>query len=66
MLLSTREYEILKSASNWNEDKGTYIVPPFTFKDKKIRFPKLAAHQAMELVDQEKENRDIDFEADQS
>lgn len=45
MLLSSREYEILKGAATWSEDKNTYIVPPFTFKDKKIRFPKLPAHQ---------------------
>lgn len=44
MLLSQREYEIIKNASTWKDDKNTYVVPPFLFKNKKIAFPKLAAH----------------------
>lgn len=41
MLLSTKEYEIIKNSSTWIEDKGSYKIPPFIFKDKKLKFPKL-------------------------
>lgn len=62
MLLSTREYEIIKNSALWKEGASSYVVPPFIFKDKKIKFPKLPAHLANDLVNQEKENRDIEFE----
>ena len=40
-MLNNDEFEVIKSASNWNEDKNEYKVPPFFFKDKKLKFPKL-------------------------
>lgn len=51
MLLSTKEYEIIKNSSTWIEEKGTYKIPPFTFKDKKLKFPKLPPNLANELIE---------------
>ncbi|KRX02991.1 P-loop containing nucleoside triphosphate hydrolase [Pseudocohnilembus persalinus] len=65
MLLAPREFAVLKNAAVWKEDQQTYTIPPFTFKQRKVYFPKLQHHQAQELMEQEKENRDIDFENSQ-
>lgn len=41
MLLTTKEYEIIKNAAVFKESTDKYVIPPFTFKDKKLKFPKL-------------------------
>lgn len=41
MMLNNDELESIKGACMWNEDKLEYKVPPFYFKDKKLKFPKL-------------------------
>ena len=60
MVLNNDEVEVIKSASQWNEDKNDYKVPPFYFKDKKLKFPKLSSAQAMDLVQNEKDGREIE------
>ena len=41
MLLSKSEYDIIQNEAEWVDQKSTYIVPPFYFKQKKMHFPKL-------------------------
>ncbi|KAL4508835.1 hypothetical protein ABPG73_006221 [Tetrahymena malaccensis] len=66
MLLTRTEYEMIKSQSTFDEDSNSYKVPPFFFKNKEIRFPKLPQNQAMEQVNVEKESRRIEFEKTQN
>ena len=41
MILTDDEIEIIKGASEWNEDNKKFKIPPFYFKDRKVVFPKL-------------------------
>jgi hypothetical protein len=39
--VSVDELDTIKAASEWNEDVKEFTIPPFYFKDKKLKFPKL-------------------------
>jgi len=40
-MLSNDEIDAIRGASTWIEENKEYIVPPFSFKNKKVYFPKL-------------------------
>ncbi|KAL4473629.1 hypothetical protein ABPG74_022493 [Tetrahymena malaccensis] len=61
MLLTPDEIEIIKGQGEWQDDYQVYKLPPFYFKQKKLNFPKLPAAQAIDMIDQEKQSREIDF-----
>jgi len=41
MLMSPDEFERVKAASEWSDEKNEYKVPPFIFKEKKLMLPRL-------------------------
>jgi hypothetical protein len=41
MLLSNDEIDSVKGACIWNEENKEYLIPPFSFRNKKVYFPKL-------------------------
>ena len=41
MLLNDDEILKIKNIANWNSDKHEYTIPPFYFKEKDLKFPKL-------------------------
>ena len=45
MIMTDRDYELIKSQSTWVEEKNTYQVPPFLFKEKQVKFPRLPVNQ---------------------
>lgn len=61
MLLTKHEYDLISNQAEWVDQRNTYLIPPFYFKQKKVHFPKLPQFQAMDLVNQEKENRELQF-----
>lgn len=62
ILLTKAEIGKIKERSKYDEDKNEYIIPPFILRGKKVKFPKLGGRQSMEMVNQEKENRELEFE----
>lgn len=61
IMLSPAEVEKIKGQATWNESRNEYKIPPFILKERKLKFPKLPMGQAMELVENEKSNRDFEW-----
>jgi hypothetical protein len=66
MLLSSDEIEVLRTACEWREDANEFMIPPFTFKQKKLNFPTLARGQAMDLINEEKAGRELAFPSNEN
>jgi len=64
ILLSDNELYKLHQRSKWNDEKGDWAIPHFTFnpKSKDLAFPTIHAKQR---VDQQKEERDIAIEEEE-
>ncbi|KAL4472345.1 hypothetical protein ABPG72_002828 [Tetrahymena utriculariae] len=62
MVFKKEEFENIRNLSQWNDTKNCYVVPPFYFKNKELRLPKLPATQAMEQVEVEKDSRILQIE----
>ena len=63
MLLSS-ELESVKEASEYNQEKQEYKIPPFYMKNKTLVFPKLPENQSLEMIKQMQENRNLVFNKD--
>ena len=61
MLLKNEDIARLKHKSKYDDNKDDWVIPPFILKDKEMTLPKLKKN-AMEVMKQEKENRDVTFE----
>jgi hypothetical protein len=42
MMLTLDEIDTIKGCSEWNENNQDFTIPPFTFKNKKVKFPSLS------------------------
>lgn len=60
------ELGILKGASKWSDLKNNYVVPPFLFRNKKLRFPKLNYQQGIDLIENEKDTREMEIKPEGS
>lgn len=45
MLLTKHEYDLISNQAEWVDQRNTYLIPPFYFKQKKVHFPKLPQFQ---------------------
>lgn len=61
MLLSSDEMDKIKGACEWSENKNDFLIPPFVLKNKKVKFPALNSQQALDLINQEKDSREVFF-----
>lgn len=62
VLLSDKEIEIIRGASDWDEEKQEYKLPTFYFKDKELKFPKCSNQaQSNAIIEQSRESRDVVF-----
>ena len=41
ILLSDDEMMTIRTKAKWRDEKNAYFIPPFTFKGKRVEFPKL-------------------------
>ena len=41
VLLSDDELMNIRNKAKWRDHENTYFIPPFTFKNKRVEFPKL-------------------------
>lgn len=60
-MLSEKEIDIIKSASEYKEEENEYKVPVFQFKNKKVQFPKVNPNAAMDMIRSEQDARDIEI-----
>lgn len=63
MLLSPHEFAKIKQKCEFDEDKDEWSIPPFYMKGKEVQLPKLGLGRAQAVVEQEKNNRELAFEA---
>jgi hypothetical protein len=55
------EIELIKRKSLYLEEKNEYRVPPFYLEEKQVKFPKLGFKEGIDLVENEKQLRDLIF-----
>ena len=46
IMIKPEEISKVKGASVWDDNIGDYRIPPFTFQEGKVKFPKLPANQS--------------------
>lgn len=47
LMLKPEEISKVKNASIWDDNLGDFRIPPFTFQEAKVKFPKLAANKGL-------------------
>jgi len=60
-LLSPEELDKIRAKARWHDDRNEFVVPPFILRAKKVNFPKLGHNQAVDMVHEEWNNREIEF-----
>ncbi len=65
MLLKDEEIAKLKIKSSYDEGIDDWIIPPFILKGKEVTLPSLKKN-GYDVMEQEKENRDLAIENDES
>ena len=61
MLLKDNEIEKVRHRSSFEEESQQWNIPYFYLQAKNVAFPKLGKNQARDLVENEKENRELQF-----
>jgi len=64
MVLTGHELQKIRTKSSYDEDRGEWNIPPFFMKNKEVQLPTLGAIQGKAFIEQEKENRDLWFEVE--
>lgn len=59
MVFTSSEMIKIRLHTYWCEEKEKYVIPPFLFKDKTIKFPKLSQLDGFEVVEKGKEGRTL-------
>lgn len=59
MIFTSSEMTKIRLHTYWCEEKEKYLIPPFLFKDKTIKFPKLNQLDGLEVVESEKQGRKL-------
>ena len=62
MVFTKEELIKIRGQSLWSDNLNRYRIPPFLFKDKEIKFPNLTHSQGIDLVEVQKNFREMDFE----
>ncbi|CAD8105757.1 unnamed protein product [Paramecium sonneborni] len=65
MILLQEDIDKITNICEWNEDLEEYKIPPFNIKAKKVNFPSLPYQKAMDLIDVEKQERQIEINSKQ-
>lgn len=60
-MLRPEQVETLRGESEWIEDRSDYKIPAFYLKDKKLVLPKLKEHEAIDMIDFEKQRKELRF-----
>jgi len=63
-MVSPQEYDKLRAAARWRDDRNEFVVPPFIVKAKQVKFPKIGQAKGLEMISEEWRNRDIEFQDD--
>ena len=61
MLLKDNEIEKIRHRSSFDDENQKWDIPFFYLQAKNVAFPKLNRNQAKDLVENEKENRELQF-----
>ena len=61
MLLKNEELNRIRAKATYDEDKGEYDIPVFYLRKNEMNFPKLRKHQKDEFLEQEKDERTVEF-----
>lgn len=61
-MVSPSEYDKLRGAARWRDDRNEYVVPPFVVRAKQVKFPKISNAKGLEMITEEWRNRDIEFQ----
>lgn len=64
MLLSPHELALIRQKCEYKEEQDEWVVPPFYLKGKEVQLPKLGMGRGNQVVEQEKENRELAFDGD--
>lgn len=62
ILLTSNEILSIRRKSDYNEDNKEWVIPYFFLKGKQVQFPTLSRNKARDLVESEKQNRDVVFQ----
>ena len=65
MLMRDEDIARIKVKSQYDENAEDWVVPPFMLKGKEVTLPQLKKN-AYEVMEKEKENRDVHIEGDSS
>ena len=47
MMITDEELDRVKEASHFRDETNEFVVPPFIFKDKKVKFPNLPQNKGI-------------------
>jgi len=62
MVFTKEEIIKIRGHTLWSENANHYKIPPFLFKDKEIKFPNLTYAQGIDLVENQKNLREMEVE----
>ena len=62
MVFTKEEIIKIRGHTLWSENINHYKIPPFLFKDKEIKFPNLTYAQGIDLVENQKNLREMEVE----
>lgn len=63
MLLNDNNLYKIKSKSQYDDEKSEWNIPPFVLKGDQVNLPKLGVQKAMRFVEEEKQNKIVDFKS---
>lgn len=64
VLMTTEQINQISDLSEWNEEKREFVVPAFTYREKNISFPKLTSQQNKDLLENERQKKEVYFNFD--
>ena len=61
MLLTQDQIEQILSQSEYNDETRDWIIAPFYYRDRNVNFPKLPPAQTKELIQHQKDKKELVF-----
>lgn len=65
MLMKDEEIARVKMKSEWDDNTDDWVVPPFMLKSKEVTLPSLIGKKAYDVMEQEKENRELAIDGEE-
>ena len=62
MMLKDNEIEKVRRKCMFDDEKQEWEIPVFILKAKEVQFPRLSANKARDMIESEKNSREVEFE----